>query len=98
LDIIDNLHVVTTNDSNTTAYFHTLEINAAHVKLFPACSAFTIHFLVTASNNDYSSASVLKSSLNGGSLPIDYDWWFTANQFVLATSPLRLTTSNFILN
>jgi hypothetical protein len=22
-----------------------------------------------------------------------YDWWFTANQFVLATSPLRLTTS-----
>jgi hypothetical protein len=25
-----------------------------------------------------------------------YDWWFTANQFVLATSPLRLTTSNFI--
>jgi hypothetical protein len=25
-----------------------------------------------------------------------YDWWFTANQFVLATSLLRLTTSNFI--
>jgi hypothetical protein len=25
-----------------------------------------------------------------------YDWRFTANQFVLATSPLRLTTSNFI--
>jgi hypothetical protein len=25
-----------------------------------------------------------------------YDWWFTVNQFVLATSPLRLTTSNFI--
>jgi hypothetical protein len=24
-----------------------------------------------------------------------YDWQFTANQFVLATSPLRLTTSNF---
>jgi hypothetical protein len=26
-----------------------------------------------------------------------YDWRFTANQFVLATSPLRLTASNFIL-
>jgi hypothetical protein len=26
-----------------------------------------------------------------------YDWRYTANQFVLATSPLRLTTSNFIL-
>jgi hypothetical protein len=25
-----------------------------------------------------------------------YDWQFTANQFVLATSPLRLTASNFI--
>jgi hypothetical protein len=25
-----------------------------------------------------------------------YDWRFTANQFVLATSPLRLGTSNFI--
>jgi hypothetical protein len=25
-----------------------------------------------------------------------YDWRFTDNQFVLATSPLRLTTSNFI--
>jgi hypothetical protein len=25
-----------------------------------------------------------------------YDWRITANQFVLATSPLRLTTSNFI--
>jgi hypothetical protein len=26
-----------------------------------------------------------------------YDWRFTANQFVLAPSPLRLTISNFIL-
>jgi hypothetical protein len=25
-----------------------------------------------------------------------YDWWFTANQFVLATSPLRPTTRIFI--
>jgi hypothetical protein len=25
-----------------------------------------------------------------------YDWQFTANAFVLVTSPLRLTTSNFI--
>jgi hypothetical protein len=24
-----------------------------------------------------------------------YDWWFTANQFVLAPSPLRLTTRDF---
>jgi hypothetical protein len=25
-----------------------------------------------------------------------YDWWFTTDQFVLTTSPLRFTTSNFI--
>jgi hypothetical protein len=25
-----------------------------------------------------------------------YDWWFTASQFILAISPVRLTTSNFI--
>jgi hypothetical protein len=25
-----------------------------------------------------------------------YNWWFTANHFILATSPLRLTTSSFI--
>jgi hypothetical protein len=58
-----------------------------------------------ASNNGYSSASVLKSSLNGGSLPtaysskskskLLYDWRFTANQFVLASSPLRLTIRDF---
>jgi hypothetical protein len=29
-------------------------------------------------------------------LPILYDWRFTADQFILATSPLRLTRSNFI--
>jgi hypothetical protein len=29
-------------------------------------------------------------------LELLYDWQFTANQFILATSPLGLTTSNFI--
>jgi hypothetical protein len=28
-------------------------------------------------------------------LELLYDWWFTANQFALAPSPLRLTTSIF---
>jgi hypothetical protein len=26
-----------------------------------------------------------------------YDWWFTTNQFVLAPSPLKLTTRVFFL-
>jgi hypothetical protein len=41
-------------------------------------------------------SSTADSQLLLRELEIFYDWWFTANQFVLATSPLRLTTSNFI--
>jgi hypothetical protein len=66
----DHLQVATTNNYNTIAYFHNLQITTAHAKPFPACSGFTRRFPVTASNNGYFSASVLKSSLNGGSLPI----------------------------
>jgi hypothetical protein len=53
---IDNLKVVTTNNSNTIADVHILKITAANTKSFPACSAFTRRFLVTASNNGYFSA------------------------------------------
>jgi hypothetical protein len=35
-------------------------------------------------------------SLSESESELLYDWRFTANQFVLATSPLSLTTSNFI--
>jgi hypothetical protein len=49
--------------------FHTLQVTRAHSRSFTARSVFTRRFLVTASNDGYSSASVLKSSLNGGSLP-----------------------------
>jgi hypothetical protein len=59
---IDHLQVVTTNNCNTIATFHILEITTAHAKYFQACSVFTGRFLVTASNNNYFSASVLKSS------------------------------------
>jgi hypothetical protein len=36
------------------------------------------------------------SSLLESESELLYNWWFTANQFVLVTSPLRLTTGNFI--
>jgi hypothetical protein len=58
----DHLQIVTTNNYNTIAHFHTLQITTAHTKSFPACSVFTRQFLVTASNNGYSSASVLPSN------------------------------------
>jgi hypothetical protein len=43
----------------------------APAKSFASCCVFISRSLVTASNSGYSSASVLKSSLNGGSLPTD---------------------------
>jgi hypothetical protein len=92
---IEHLQVVTTNKYNIVADLHTLQITTAQSKSLPACSVFSKRFLVTASNHGYSSASVLKSSLNGGSLPtaysseweLLYDWRLTANQFVLAIKP-----------
>jgi hypothetical protein len=102
---INHFQVITTNNCNTIADFYTLQIIKVYAKSFPARSVFTRRFLLTASNNEYSCSSVLKSSLNGGSLPAKIFFRvrvsFTLrlevyHQFILAASPLRLTTSNFI--
>jgi hypothetical protein len=65
----DHLQVVSRNNCHIFADFQTLQIPRVHAKSFPACSVFTRRFLLTASNNGYSSATVVKSSLNGGSFP-----------------------------
>jgi hypothetical protein len=57
-------HVITLNYS-PIVNFHTLQ------KSFPTRNVFTSSCLITASNNGYSSASGLKSSLNGGYLPTE---------------------------
>jgi hypothetical protein len=58
---------MTTSNYNglTELYTPNITVTTAH-KVF---SVFTIYFLVMASNNSYSSSSMLKSSLNGSSLP-----------------------------
>jgi hypothetical protein len=56
-----------------------------HAKFFLARSVFTSSCLVTTSNNGYASASGLKSSLNGGSLPTEL--------FLSLSLILRLTVS-----
>jgi hypothetical protein len=61
-----NILLVITPNFSAIGDFHTLP---NHAKSFPARSLFTSSYLVTASNNGYSCASVLKSSLDGGSLP-----------------------------
>jgi hypothetical protein len=63
----DHLQVVTTNNYNTIAISTLYKITLS----FPARSVFTRRFLIMASNSGDSSASALKSSLNGGSLPTD---------------------------
>jgi hypothetical protein len=66
LDIvfIDYLQDVTTNNLTLSLFTHFTN----HTVSFSACGVSTRRFLVTASNNDYSSASGLKSCLNGVSL------------------------------
>jgi hypothetical protein len=65
---------------------------------------FTSRFSVPASNGGRSPSSGLPNylrpqlqQLSGSESESEllYDWPFTANQFVLQTSPTRLTTSNF---
>jgi hypothetical protein len=56
-----------------------------------------LKFFILHYKQHYTTSHALwDESLSSGS-ELLYDWRFTANQFVLATSPLRPTTSNFIL-
>jgi hypothetical protein len=75
LDIrfIDHLYTQhgTASNYRAIANHHTLQTTTAHAKSFQACCIFTSRSLVTASNSGDSSASALKSCLNGGSLPTD---------------------------
>jgi hypothetical protein len=64
-----NTRLVITLTYSDIVNFHSLQITRAHVNSFPACSIFTSMCLVRVSNNGYSSASWLRSSLNGGSIP-----------------------------
>jgi hypothetical protein len=97
---MDNLQVVTTNNYNTVADFHILQIIAANAKSLPACSVFTGCFLVTAFNNDCYSASFLTScrvltakyQLSG--LPQFSSLWLLGRDRVESTAYSRM--SNFI--
>jgi hypothetical protein len=98
---IDNLQIVTTSNYSAVANLRTLHITRGHAK-YSQC-VFASRFLVTDSNfvlclrptgwlmsrNWLSRQSQSESELLHG-------WQFTANEFVLAKIPLRLTTSNFI--
>jgi hypothetical protein len=64
-----NTQLVITLNYSAIADFHPLQITRAQAKSFPVCSVFTSKLPGNGSNNCYSCDSVLKSSLNGSSLP-----------------------------
>jgi hypothetical protein len=68
-----NIRPVSTINYIAIANLHNLHITAAHAKSLPARSVLTSSRLATAPNTGYSSASVLKSSLNGDSL-VSMSW------------------------
>jgi hypothetical protein len=79
IDHLNTWHVTTLNYS-AVANFNTLQFTSAHAKSFVVFSVFSSNCLVTASKTGYSSASGLKSCLNGSSLPtvcLPYNWLAT---------------------
>jgi hypothetical protein len=64
-----NTQLVILFNYSAVADFHTLPVTPTRAKCSPARSVFNNSRPVTASNNGYSSASVLKPFLNGGFLP-----------------------------
>jgi hypothetical protein len=62
IGFIDHLQVVTVNDNNTIANFHTLQTTIAHPQSFQ--TSFSSRFPVTDFNNGDSSTAPTKSSLH----------------------------------
>jgi hypothetical protein len=65
-----NIQLLITLNYSTIANSHILQFTRPHAKYFPDRS-LTGSCLITAANSGYYSASGLKSSLNGGSLPTE---------------------------
>jgi hypothetical protein len=65
---------------------------------FPLCSRtvpdFTYQLLTVTAQNDWAPAVLW---LQQSESDLHYDWQFTKNQFVLAPSPLRFTTTDFFV-
>jgi hypothetical protein len=100
----------TTSNYSATTDLYNSQITTEPAKPFPACRVFISRSLVTGSNSGDSLASAFtpfpashrlttelskSKSKSKSKSELLYDWRFTANQFVLASSPLRLTTRYF---
>jgi hypothetical protein len=105
---IDHLYTPlgTASNYSPTADLHNTQITTEPAKRFAACCVFLSFFLVAASNSGDSLASALTPFSAGHRLTNEissepksqllYDWRFTANQFVMSSNPLRITTTYFI--
>jgi hypothetical protein len=79
-----NTQLVTTPNYNASSNIHTLQITVSHAKSFPASRVFISSYLVTASNNGY-------SSLNGDFLPNEL---FCQSQSYFMTGDLPSVSSS----
>jgi hypothetical protein len=89
IEFIDTFFTITIN-------YNSLQSTAPYDSLRPNWT--TSDFSSTVTNEEIlltESLDSLTESVKESKLL--YDWGFTSNQFVLATNPLRITTSNFIL-
>jgi hypothetical protein len=97
LDLFGSLQVVTTNNYNTIAYFHTLQITIAHAKSLLASSVFTRSFLATASNNGFRAQVPYRtdSQLN---VMLCYDRRSVGQSVLVPSTHLGLTTRFLLLS
>jgi hypothetical protein len=101
IDHFNTRNSVTARNYCAIDNLHTLQITTAHAKA--SHSAFICRFPVTASNGGDSSASALTPLPAGHRLTNELnskskllcEWRFTADQFALASSPLRFTARDF---
>jgi hypothetical protein len=70
--------------------------SSAYVYLHLSVESTGLHLLACVFKADSAEVYIQHIKISESQSELLYDWQFTANQFVLATSPLRLTTSNFI--
>jgi hypothetical protein len=89
-----NTRLVITLNYSAIANFQTLQNTRSHVMSLPVSSIFTRRFLVTASDNGYSSTSVLMSSLNGCSLSTASSCFNCSPYIPFCTDRVENTVSN----
>jgi hypothetical protein len=84
------------NSSQSTAKTRSIHYWTTSVFFSAVTDLVLIYESVTYESRRMTNEESLPNELNSQDSELLYDWRFTVNQFVLATSPMGRTTSNFI--